>query len=89
MIKCGPGAGAEVYDFLIKCNSLYPSFNYPRIISAEPDFYLLYSFIPGEPLNRREFESEENLAAAFELSGRVTALCRSLKVGADVSGTAI
>jgi hypothetical protein len=86
VIKCGPGAGADVYDFLIKCNSLYPSFHYPRLIAAEPGFYLLYSFIPGDPLNRGEFESAENLAAAFELSGRVSALYRSLKLATMFQG---
>ena len=86
VVKCGPGARSDVYDFLIKCNSLYPSFKYPRIISAEPGFYLLYTFIPGDPLNKGEFESEANLAAAFELSGRVTALCRSLKLAPMFQG---
>lgn len=80
VIKCGSGAKEEVYDFLIKCNSLYPSFLYPRIISAEPGFYLLYHYIPGDLLEKLDFESEENLTAAFDLSGRVTALCRSLKL---------
>jgi hypothetical protein len=80
VLKRGPGAEARVNDFLANCTALYPSFDYPQIISADPGSYLLYNFIPGEALNRKDFESEENLAAIYDLSARVTALCRSLKL---------
>jgi hypothetical protein len=80
VVKTGPGASSQLYDFLVKFGSLYPPFAYPQVISAEPGFYLVYAFIPGDPLSEGEFESEDNLTAAFELSGRITALFRSLKL---------
>jgi hypothetical protein len=86
VLKRGPGAGATVYDFLAKCAALYPTFDYPQVISADPGSYLLYNFIPGEPLARNDFESEENLAGVFDLSGRVSALCRSLKLARMFQG---
>jgi hypothetical protein len=86
VLKRGPGAGSTAGDFLAKCAALYPTFDYPQVISAEPGSYLLYNFIPGEPLDRNDFESEENLAGVFDLSGRVTALCRSLKLARMFQG---
>jgi hypothetical protein len=86
VIKKGPGAELELHNFLLKCNTLYPSFDHPQIIAAEPGFYLLYDFIHGDPLSSRNFESEDILAAVFDLSGRVTALCRSLKLALMFQG---
>jgi hypothetical protein len=80
VIKSGPGASPALHDFLIKFKSLYPPFDYPQVIAAEPGFYLVYAFISGDLLSEGEFESQEALRAAFELSGRITALFRSLKL---------
>jgi hypothetical protein len=78
VLKSGPGASAQLYDFLVKFKALYPSFAYPHLVSAQPGSYLVYDFIPGDSLSEREFDSEQTLAAAFDLSGRITALFRSL-----------
>lgn len=86
VMKSGPGASVQVYDFLIKFKSLYPPFEYPRIISAEPGFYLVYDFIPGAPLSAGQFESAAALEAAFELSGRIAALFRSLTLAPMFQG---
>ncbi len=86
VLKTGPGATSQLFDFLVKLKSLYPPFAYPHVISAEPGFYLIYAFIPGNSLSERELESENTLAAAFELSGRITALFRSLKLAPMFQG---
>lgn len=86
VIKSGAGASSQLYDFLIKFKTLYPPFDYPQIVSAEPGFYLVYTFIPGVPLSSDRFESEAALDAAFELSGRMTALFRSLKLAPMFQG---
>ncbi|MBM4288043.1 MAG: hypothetical protein FJ135_07845 [Deltaproteobacteria bacterium] len=80
------GATAQVINFLDNLRSLHPPFAYPRIITAEAGFYLVYAFIPGIVLSDGDFESAEALAAAFELSGRLTALCRSLKLAPMFQG---
>jgi hypothetical protein len=80
VLKTGPGVSSNLLDFLVKFKSLYPPFDYPRIISAQPGFYLVYDFIFGDPLSQGKFEAAASLAAAFELSGRITALFRSLRL---------
>ncbi len=86
VIKSGSGASVQLYDFLIKFKTLFPPFDYPRVISGEPGFYLVYDFIPGTPLSEGDFESEAAQAAAFELSGRVNALFRSLRLAPMFQG---
>ncbi|WP_449243858.1 hypothetical protein [Desulfobacca acetoxidans] len=82
------GARAEnsIHDLLNTLPKLHPPFAFPRIIAAEPGFFLIYSFIDGAPLSSRDFEAEESLAAAFELSGRLTALFRSLNLASMFQG---
>jgi hypothetical protein len=80
VVKNGAAASGQLCDFLTKCKSLYPSFAYPHIVAAQPGSYLVYHFIPGDSLSDREFEAEPTLTAAFELSGRITALFRSLRL---------
>lgn len=80
VLKNGPGASGPVCDFLTKCQALFPAFAYPRIVAARPEAYLLYDYLAGEPVSLQEFEAEESRAAAFEVSGRITALCRSLRL---------
>jgi hypothetical protein len=80
VLKTGPAASGQLGDFLAKCKALYPSFAYPRIVSAQPDSYLVYHFIPGDSLRDRDVEAEPTRAAAFDLSGRITALFRSLRL---------
>ena len=86
VLKTGPGVSSNLLDFLVKFKSLYPPFDYPRIISAQPGFYLVYDFIPGDPLSQGKFEAEASLAAAFELSGRISALFRSLRLAPMFQG---
>ncbi len=86
VLKTGPGAGPEAVDFLGNLARLFPPFAHPRILQARPGFYVLYEFIPGTPLSQVAFESEAHLEAAFELSGRLTALFRSLKLVPMVRG---
>lgn len=80
VIKAGPGASEYLQHLLSQIKTLYPPFDFPRIRAAEPGFYLVYDFIPGQSLGDLDFESEAALSAAFDLSGRITALFRSLKL---------
>lgn len=80
VLKTGPGASVALHDFLLKMAALQPPFRYPRVIAVRPDFYLAYDFLPGIPLSETDFDSDNVLAAVFDLSGRLTALFRSLKL---------
>ena len=80
VLKTGPGASVVQHDFLRKMAALQPPFCYPRVFAVRPDCYLAYDFIPGTPLSEAAFDCENVLAAVFDLSGRLTALFRSLKL---------
>jgi hypothetical protein len=86
VLKTGPGVSSKSLDFLVKFKSLCPPFTYPQVISAKPDLYLVYDFIPGDPLSSGKFEAEGSLRTAFELSGRITVLCRSLRLAPMFQG---
>ncbi|MGQ9920242.1 MAG: hypothetical protein ACUVRZ_02810 [Desulfobacca sp.] len=80
VLKTGPGASLALHDFLLRMAALQPPFLYPRVFVARPDFYLAYDLIPGTPLSAADFEDEQVLAGAFDVSGRLTALFRSLQL---------
>ncbi len=86
VLKTGPGASVALHDFLLKMAALQPPFRYPRILAVRAGCYLAYEFIPGTPLSEAAFESDKVLAAVFDLSGRLTALFRSLKLAPMVQG---
>lgn len=86
VLKTGAGAAAAVHDLLLKVAALQPPFASPRGIVGQPDLYLLYHYLPGTPLSTAAFDTDEVLQAVFELSGRLTALFRSLKLAPLVAG---
>lgn len=86
VIKTGPGASAYLIGMLKKFQALFPPFQYPGQVAAQADFYLVYPFIPGQLLSEGDYESEACLAAVFELSGRLTALFRSLRLAPMFQG---
>ncbi len=86
VLKSGPGAAAAAVDFLKKLALLHPPWAFPRPRLAKPDSYLVYDFIPGTPLSEGDFEDPQVVAAVFELSGRLSALFRSLKLAPLMQG---
>ncbi len=86
VLKTGPGASHTLQDFLRKMAALHPPFAYPRVLAGRPDCYFVYDYLPGSPLSEGDFEAAAVLAGVFDLSGRLTALFRSLKLAPLVQG---
>lgn len=86
VLKGGCGVSLSDYDFLLKMGSLYPPFAYPQNVTGKPGHFLVYDFIPGTPLSAGDFEAAAVHQAVFDLSGRLTALFRSLKLAPMMQG---
>ena len=86
VLQSGAAASAADLHFLMHLGTFQPPFAYPRQVSGEPGHYLVYDFIPGQPLSSGDFEADPVRQAAWELSGRLTALFRSLKLGSWLQG---
>jgi hypothetical protein len=86
ILKSGPGASAAALDFLRKLAMLHPPWAFPRPRLAVADSYVVYDVIPGTPLSAGDFEDLQVLRAVFELSGRLSALFRSLKLAPLMQG---